>query len=228
MQDTARLSDHAAARIDELQGEGISLTPAEIIRINSLGWAVESPETRLALSRGEPVSVGGVTLWPLTMQAYDWHNRVASQMRTVWLSNIALAYAMAHCYEEGSHYAHTGLQAVAKVTAWGWRLKCRMPELIEAMAQIIQQDETDSAPIDSESHTSIGDISANVSAITGLAPEVIESQMSMHHALRIASHTMRLQAQAAGGEHKSASYAMANRSMMLYMIEIRESRKAAE
>jgi hypothetical protein len=228
MQDTARLSDHAAARIDELQGEGISLTPAEIIRINSLGWAVESPETRLALSRGEPVSVGGVTLWPLTMAAYDWHQRIAGSIRTVWLSNIALAYAMAHCYERGDYYAHTGLQCLARVSVWGARLRSRMATLVEAMSQIIQQDETESAPIDADGKTSIGDISAQVSAITGLAPDVVESHMSMHHALRIASHSMRLQAAAAGGEHKSASYAMANRAMVLYMREIRESRKAAE
>jgi hypothetical protein len=228
MQDTARLSDHAAARIDELQGEGISLTPAEIIRINSLGWAVESPETRLALSRGYPVFVGGVTLWPMTMRAHDWHCRVAASMHTVWLSNVTLAYAMAHGYSEGPQLRHTGLQAIAAVTVWGARLRCRMATLVEAMSQIIQQDETERPPDSETGQASIGDISAQVSAITGLTPDEVEAGMSMHHALRIASHTIKLQAQATGEKHQGAAYAQANRAMALYMREIRESRKAAE
>ena len=62
MQDLAKLSELAEAEIESLRAEGIDLTPAEIIEINALGWAVESPETRRLLARGVPVAVGGVYL----------------------------------------------------------------------------------------------------------------------------------------------------------------------
>ena len=65
MQDLAKLSGLAEAEIESLRADGIDLTPAEIIEINALSWAIESPESRRLLSRGAPVSVGGVYLWPL-------------------------------------------------------------------------------------------------------------------------------------------------------------------
>ena len=233
MMDSARLSDHAAARIDEMRAEGIDLTPAEIVRINSLGWAVESPETRLDLARGTPVEVGGVTLWPLTMRAYDWHRRVCGSMPTVWHSRVALAYAMAHGYADGPRLTRYGVAAVAAISAWGATLRCTTAALVEAMAQVIQQDETEAPVPDADedgTRRGIGDLSADITAITGMAPEAVEANMSMHHAIRIAELTLQRQAEA-GGEKarmRSRSYAMANKAMALYLMEIRQARKAAE
>jgi len=136
MHDTAKLSDLADAEIAMLQAEGITPTPADIVRINALAWNVEEPDTRLALSRGVPVEVGGVVLWPLTLKAYEWHRRVCGSMKTEWLS----------CgYSDGDEIETGGAIAVARVAVWGVMLKCRMNTLIEAMAQIIQQDETEEA-----------------------------------------------------------------------------------
>jgi hypothetical protein len=228
MHDAARLSDHAAARIDQLRDEGIDLTPAEIVRINALGWNVETPDTRLALSHGVPVEVGGVVLWPMTMRAYDWHRRVGCHLPTVWLREVATAYAMAHAYSEGRELDRGGVAAAAAVTAWGLRLKCRMDTLIEAMAQIIQQDESEPVPPNPDGKPlGIGDISASISAQTGQTPAEVERGMAMSHALRILHYAMEAQERVEGGKSgRGAAYIRANVAMAVYLNEIRESRKA--
>jgi hypothetical protein len=228
MQDTARLSDHAAARIDELQAQGITLTPAEIVRLNALGWAVESPDMRMATSRGAPVFVAGVALWPRTIRACEWYCQILGKCRTVWLSRIALAYSMAHGYSAGRELERTDYAAIMRVAAWGAGLRCRMATLIEAMAQVIQQDETETKPSDDAVLPSFGEVSADVSAITGMTPEDVETGMSMHHAIRVAHRVLTLQAKATGETHHTAAYAASNRAMAMYMNEIRESRKAAK
>ncbi len=228
MQDAARLSDHAAARIDQLRDEGIDLTPAEIVRINALGWNVETPDTRLTLSRGIPVEVGGAVLWPMTMRAYDWHRRIGCRLPTVWLREVATAYAMAHAYSEGPELDRGGVAAAAAVTAWGLRLRCRMDALIEAMAQIIQQDEGEPVPPNPDGKPlGIGDISASISAQTGQTPAQVEREMSMSHAIHILHATMEAQQRVDGGKSGgSEAYIRANVAMAVYLNEIRESRKA--
>jgi hypothetical protein len=228
MQDTSRLSDHAQARIDELRDEGIDLTPAEIVRINALAWGIESPESRLTTSKGDPVYVGGVILWPQTIHAYDWHCKVAKDMPTVWHGRIALAYSMAHGYSDDGKLDVYGWRAVAAVTAWGARLRCRMDALIEAMSQIIQQDEEEPVPpSENNERGSLGQISSKISAITGLTPETVERKMSMKHAVAIACRAGE-QLKTDGESNKSASYQRANTAMLMYLTEIRKSRSEAQ
>ena len=227
MLDAARLSDHAKARIEELQGEGITLSPEQIVRINALGWNIESPETRLALARGVPVAVGGAVLWPMTLRAYDWHCRVANDMTTVRLSYFALAYAMAHGYSDGAELDVYGQQAVDTVEAWGNGLRCHIDALVEAMAQIIQQDEEEPGVQDDEpTRMGVGNLSVNVSAITGMAPDDVERKMCVSHAIAIAHTTLETQAAVAGSKYRPPSYVRATQAMALYIKEIREQHKA--
>jgi hypothetical protein len=223
MHDTAKLSDLADAEIAMLIAGGYEVTPNDVVRINSLAWNVEEPDTRLALSRGVPVEVGGVVLWPLTMKAYEWHRRVCGVMQTDWLSRTAAAYAMAHGYSEGSELEGGGVLAIPRVVAWGVMLRCRKNTLIEAMAQIIKQEETEEG-ITEESDTTIsmGDLSANLSALTGRPAEEIEERMAMTHAIRILHYTMQAQEQTEGTGGKGAAYVRAEQSLGLYIQEIKE------
>ena len=223
MHDTAKLSDLADAEIAMLKAAGITPTPAEVVRLNALAWNVEEPDTRLALSRGDPIMVGGVVLWPLTLRAYDWHRRVCNVMKTEWLSTVALAYAMAHGYSDGREMECSGVLAVAKVAAWGVGIRCRINTLTEAMAQIIQQDETEEGVTEeSDTTLSMGDLSANLSALTGRPADEIESRMSMNHAIRILHYTMQAQERADGGAGKGAAYLKAEQSLGLYIQQIKE------
>jgi hypothetical protein len=226
MHDAARLSEHAQARIDELQAEGYDLTPAEIVRINALAWNIETPDIRLALSKGIPVEVGGVWLWPFTLRSYDWHKRVAKVMPTVWHGNIALAYAFAHGYSDGGELDVYGWRAVAKVTAWGIGLRCRMDELVMAMGQIIQQDEQEQGASDPDAKPmGIGDLSATIAAHTGQSVHDIECGMAMNHALKLLHHTIRQQEMAAGGKPQlSADAVRATQAMGLYIKELKARR----
>ena len=77
-----RLNDLAAREIAALESEGIRLTAAEVVKLNALGWAIETPCARRELSRGVPVMLcEGVYLWPLTIQAADWFDRVGERLR---------------------------------------------------------------------------------------------------------------------------------------------------
>jgi hypothetical protein len=223
MHDTAKLSDLADAEISVLTAGGYEVTPQDVVRINALAWNVEEPDTRLALSRGVPVEVGGAVLWPLTIEAYEWHRRVCGSMKTEWLDRMALAYAMAHGYSDGNELETGGAAAVARVAAWGVLLKCRMNTVIEGMAQVIKQDETE-AGIVSESDTtlSMGDLSANLSAVAGRPAEEIEKRMAMNHAIRILHYTLQAQEQAEGSTAKGSAYIKAEQSLGLYILEIKE------
>jgi hypothetical protein len=202
---------------------GYEVTPQDVVRINALAWNIEEPDTRLALSRGVPIEVGGVVLWPLTLKAYEWHRRVCGVMQTEWLSTVALAYAMAHGYSDGTEVEGGGVLSIPRVAVWGVMLKCRMNTLVEAMAQVIKQDETEEG-ITTESDTSIsmGDLSANLSALTGRPAEEIEKRMSMNHAIHVLHYTMQAQERTEGSDGKGAAYVRAEQSLGLYIQEIKE------
>lgn len=167
MQDLGKLNSLAGAEIGALLAEGITPTPGEIIELNALGWAVQSPETRRLLSRGIPVFVGGATLWPMTLYAADWFDRVGDTLPER-LRGAALAFAMAHGYSTDGALDVSGRDAQTAVKRWARKLRCTKGELETAMAQIIQQDEDfEQPPLPDELKTSglsYGDLSAFLAA----------------------------------------------------------------
>lgn len=174
MQDLAKLSELAEAEIDNLRADGIDLTPAEIVELNALGWAVESPETRRLLARGAPVSVGGVYLWPMSLYAQDWFNRVGCELDGKASPVYALAYAMAHSRDPGEPLALDGREAERVVQAWGKTLKCTFDELNVAISQIIQQDEEPDQPPSETGGMTVGDFSAFLASTCGGDPDFWE------------------------------------------------------
>ena len=174
MQDLAKLSELAEAEIESLRADGIDLTPADIIEINALGWAVESPETRRLLARGAPVAVGGTILWPMSLYAQDWFNRVGCQLDGNRQQTFALAYAMAHGRNDGDPLAIDGRDAEKAVKRWGRSLKCTFGELNVAISQVLQQDEDADQPPEETGGMAMGDFSAFLAASCGGDPDFWE------------------------------------------------------
>jgi len=174
MQDLAKLSDLAAAEIELLQADGIELSPADIVRLNALGWAVESPETRRLLARGAPVAVGGATLWPLSLYAQEWYDRVGCEMGGLRRQTYALGYAMAHGRDDWDPLSMSGRMAELVVLAWGWSLKCTFGELNVALGQILAQEEDHEQPPSETGGMAAGDFSAFLAASAGGDPDFWE------------------------------------------------------
>ena len=61
----ATLADLARAEIDALAADGIACTPDDVVLLNAIALEIETPAHLQSLSRGTPVFVGGVALWPL-------------------------------------------------------------------------------------------------------------------------------------------------------------------
>lgn len=165
MQHLASLSDIAAAEIETLRDEGITPTPAEIVRLNAIGWAVQSPETRRLLARGAPVDIGGVYLWPMTLCAQDWFNRIGCKLSGNARRAYALGYAMAHGRDEGTALCIEGRQAEKVVVKWARALKCTFGELNVAISQVLAQDEEPEQPPSGTGGMPIGDFSAFLAAM---------------------------------------------------------------
>ncbi len=229
MQDLARLSGHAQARISQLEAEGIRLTPDEIVRINALSWAVTSPGTRMGLSRGVPVFLCGIPLWPLTLQAQDWYERIGCRQKTERRRKLALAFAAAHCYRDTAVFDAIGPeQASGAVKDWARSLHCRMATLEEALSQIIQQDETEYVPpIPGSDKGGIdpGNMALMLSAMTGRPAAEYEQEMSASSVIRMTYYAMMMQDRADQKPTATGPECDALRALEYYISEIRESRK---
>lgn len=179
----AVLSDCAKQEIDTLARDGITPTPGEIVMLNYLGQRIETPETRLLLSRGRPVLVGGAILWPLTMYAVEWLDRVCPGVKRFEQSCL-VGYAMAFGRGDGHELDTEGREAVRCARKWYWRLRCTRREYEEALTQVDAQDRRLDLPKDPTGKTmTIGDFSAFLSACVGGDPDFWERRCSAGYAV---------------------------------------------
>lgn len=180
MQDSRKLSDLAKAEIEQLEAEGVKLTAADIVAINAAAWEVETPEARLLLSRGVPVFVGGITLWPMTIYGAEWYSRVGCRLIGSLLQTYALAYALQHGRDEGNALDIGPGKATVILMAWRARLRCRHQELVEAIAQCVEQDTQPEDPADAKQPgMTYGEFSALITARAGGSFRVWERQCSI-------------------------------------------------
>jgi hypothetical protein len=227
MQDLAKLSELAEAEIDGLRADGIDLTPAEIIEINALGWAVEFPESRRLLSRGAPVPVGGVYLWPMSLYAQDWFNRVGCHLSGNTRQAYALAYAMAHGRDDGEPLAMEGREAEKVVSLFGKSLRCTFGELNVAISQILQQEEDFEQPPSETGGMSVGDFSAFMAAATGDDPDFWERRCAAGYANAVLDCITR-QNSAEGRKTLADPRVKADRAMGWCVEQIRTAKKLAD
>jgi hypothetical protein len=247
VQDLAKLSSMAQGQIEELENEGIHLTPAEIVEINAMAWAVESPESRLLLSRGTPVEIGtyrrrtwwrwlvgekregGAVLWPLTMHGADWFNRVGCRLPGTLLQELALAYAMQNGRSAGGELDKGPLASwFTVITNWAATLRCTRAELREAYRQLLLQDETFDAPPplegEDDSGMPAGEVSAFLATATKSDPEIIERHLACGYAKAMMQSIM---AQNKVDNRPAASdpRIQADKALAYRVHQIRQSRK---
>jgi len=182
MRDESKLNDLAAGEIAALEAEGITLTASEIVLLNSLAWSVECPESRRHLSKGVPVPCGASTLWPLTLYASDWLDRVGSKLGDR-MATFAVGFSMAHAYDESGALDCEGRQAEKRVMAWFKSLRCTPKEFGVCVEQVLQQDESPEMPPSGHDGTmSVGDFSAFLCAACGGTPDFWERRCSQGYA----------------------------------------------
>jgi hypothetical protein len=225
MQDLAKLSELAQAEIESLRADGIDLTPAEIVELNALGWAVESPESRRLLARGAPVPVAGLYLWPMSLYAQEWFDRVGCHLNGNTRQAYALAYAMAHGREAGDPLAIDGREAEKTVTRWAKSLKCTFGELNVAISQVLQQDEeAEQPPSEENGGMTVGDLSAFIAASCGGDPDFWERRCASGYAYAVLDCMVR-QNQAEGQKTLADPRIKADRALGFAINKIRKSRE---
>jgi len=227
MQDLTKLSELAEAEIETLRADGIDLTPAEIVEINALGWAVESPETRRLLARGAPVAVGGVYLWPMSLYAQDWFDRVGCKMGGLRRQTYAMAYAMTHGRDDGEPLAMEGRKAELIALVWGLRLKCTFGELNVAISQILQQDEDAEQPPSETGGMTMGDFSAFLASACGGDPDFWERRCASGYTHAVLDALCR-QNSAEGHKTMADPRIKAERALGWAIEKIKKSRKEVE
>jgi hypothetical protein len=224
MQDLAKLNDMAQYAIDDLRADGIEPTPAEIVELSALGWGVESPETRRLLARGVPVEIAGVWLWPMSLYAQEWFDRVGCKLAGN-AAVFALAYAMAHGRDDGEPLKIEGRTAEKIVTKWGKSLKCTFGELNVAVARVLRQDETAEIPQkEGGGGITIGDFSAFLASALGGDPDFWERRCAAGYAHAVLD-TMVRQNMAEGRACSSDPRLRANMAFGMAVEKIKERHK---
>jgi len=127
------------------------------------------------LARGNPVAVGGVTLWPLTLAAAEWWATTGERLVSRTIKTWALAYAMAEGRRELPHDIPT---AYREVLCWGSKLRCRNQELVEAIG-LVQEQDTIVDTGEKGPKATRGELSLMLTAMTGTRPRVWEYLCSM-------------------------------------------------
>jgi hypothetical protein len=211
----ATLCDIAAAEIEALQADGVTVTPSDVVLLNAIGHEIECPTLRMGLARGVPVAVGGVTLWPLTLAGADWFRRHCEAFTGIQRQTQALAYAMANGREELPE-----VDVVRVVTAWAPRLKCRQAEIDEAIRQVYDHDETIESHCrvepDKKTQAAAGELSMIVTSLAGGRPEWWERQCSISYVVAL---IQKLLAQSKGDGARVPNDKMRLLAILAYVAE---------
>lgn len=220
----SKLCDLARAEIDELTAEGIILLPSEVIEINHLASRVESPHTRLDLARGRPVLIAGVALWPMTLYAADWYCVVGSQLKGI--EDLALAYAMAHAYDDDGALLCDERTAPKIIKRWARRIRCTRKSLSEATMQVIEQDEKPPLPQGpDEAPITVGEFSATLAALTNESTEFWERRCAVSYGYSVLA-TIAMQNHVEKTPCAADPRIEAERALGYAIDKIRKSRKA--
>ena len=216
MREPRTLSSQAEAELDELRRIGVAVTDSDVVLINALCWEIESPENRIALSRGRPVQCGGAWLWPRTIAACQWFEDVGCNIGN---GQAALAYCMAH------GRAEIETATAREVKAWHKGLKCTTSELVQACGAILAQDETDELPESPEDkRTTLGQLVTTMHLAHGGDVAMWERYVSLGYVLDMLT-TAAAQAQAEGTAGGSIIKQRANLALALALDKITKRSK---
>jgi len=180
----AYLSDLAAQRISELESEGVEVTPSDVVMINAICWAQRGVGVDgVGLSRGRPVKVGNVTLWPMTIQGLHAVDEIDTEYMDDENQLYSLAYILAHGRESGAF--DYGVDSDS-VFAWAKTLTCTIDELSAALAEINRQSEDFETGFKSKTNDSSNpaDLAAAAQRMFGETAEYWEREVSASYTIR--------------------------------------------
>jgi hypothetical protein len=136
----------------------------------------------MELARGMPVHVGGVWLWPLTIESGEWYKRVGCKIEG--MESDALAYAMANGYADGDPFLMVDPCKTIKSFVAG--IKATRESLTLAISDVLQQMEgAEMPPRESGSSRTMtaGELSQTLAAMTSISPEFWERRCSFGYAV---------------------------------------------
>ncbi len=177
-----KLTDLAEAQIEKLKGDGIEVTPQEVLDIQALSLeAIGDFEDSIRLT-GTPVVIGGIVLYPLTIGASIWREDVEALLDDDDYNSrlFVLAYCMANGRKQDAFEAH-GKAALKDVYKWARQLRCNTADLLQAVNDVLGDAPrvTFSNGDDEEKQESAAYLAQMAMAIFGGNPAVWEYQLSI-------------------------------------------------
>ena len=177
MRDDKTLAGLAESKIADLRDQGYTVNDADVVLINHLAHEIASPTARRELARGRPVEVGGVWLWPFTVNSQHWFNEIGCKM---YDPMQALAFAFAN----GSNSDIWEMKfPQTKVALWYSRITATDEQIIMAISEVHDQDSKDELPVDEKdkpknNNTCIVQLSEMMHALHGGESEQWERYLS--------------------------------------------------
>ena len=170
----------ASGELLDLANNGAVLTLDDVVKLHLICDRLENPAAVSKLSAGVPVTVGGVVLWPFTIQGEQWYQACLAMMPKSATDLYMMAFAMAHGRTAGAFDSLRDPDAISKaVSSWSVNLTCTLEELTDAISLVIPQsmgyenepgDDTEAA----ETSPDYAGMIADVTAHTGIPPDVWE------------------------------------------------------
>lgn len=192
-----QVSDLAEDYFDELRDEGVTLSPQEVLDIQRLSLVAsgDTDEERIRLSRGAPVLVGGAYLYPLTFAAVEWEEAAEHLFRRDSWRVLLMAAAMAYGHDR-EKMATRGEDARRIVEDFRKGLAASITEVEEAV-RLVTGEVPVGEPPEEEGRSNIVCVAA---AMTGIAPDVLEHDVSIHYLAALVAEAADANARAAGGQ----------------------------
>lgn len=139
-----RIPEIPKAELATLRAAGIQPTDDEIVWLASLGEKVHNPTSGPLVPSSHGLTVGPLTLYPLTIQANIWMDRIGEYLGDMQ-GLYAIAFAMLHAREPGA-FAHLGSLKTAAEAIMSFATTC--PVTAEELAVTIEriQDQDEQSP----------------------------------------------------------------------------------
>ena len=218
-----QICDLAEDVFDKLLDEGLTLSPQEVLDIQRLSLEASgvTTEERIRMSRGEPVLVGGVYLWPLTFAALEWEEAVEPLLRRESMRTLAMAAAMAYGHDRAK-MATRGEDAVRIVREFRKGLAATHPEVTEAIRLV-----TGEIPFGEPDEERSGNIVLTAASLTGIDPDKLEHDMSIRYLSALVAEAFENNMSSEGGAAPNPQV-LAAKELDKYVNELRRRHAEAK
>jgi len=212
----AYLNELAACKIAELEAEGVTVSHADAVMLNAICWALRGEGMPQNIrSRGRPVDVGGVRLWPYTIQAICAVEDIDTSNMSDEDQLYAFAYILAHGREQG---VFDKPLSTKKVRQWAKRLTCTPEELQTAIQDVTLSDSDFDTGFAKKEKQPMINMIATLQRLFGQTAEYWEREVSSGYASLIIMDYAAEQA----GKQASAKSVKLTRAMLHCIDQIRE------